>query len=187
MSDRYDARRNHRSLPPNSLPSPARISSYSSIAPALGYQPSVHIVPQEPYGPTLAEVVYSIQGSHTPGIALASAPANVHGLWGKEQPFFAEMGMKASIRVNWPGYEPYSHQFTIKDARINANPISIARSVQLIADEMRRAINKLEGRPCTQPAWRVGRGFIEMEHLILIKVSRVSNGSVQPHFAVRRR
>jgi len=184
MSDRYDAGRNHPGLPRDSLPPIARTSSYSSLDIAtMGYQ---YPVPQAPYDSTLAEVLYNIQGSHTFGVALAPYPANVQHLMGRDQPFFPEMGMKASVRINWPGYEPYTHQFRIKDARVNARPITIARSVQLITDEMRRAIDMLEGRPCTRPEWRLGRGFIQVEHLILVKVAKVSNGSLQPHFAVRR-
>jgi len=97
MSDHYDARRNHPTLPPDSLPPRARTSTYSSLVTAMGYQSPV---PQALYGRTLAEVQYNIRGSHTTGVALAPYPANVQHLVGTNEPFFGEMGKKASIRVN---------------------------------------------------------------------------------------
>ncbi|KAI0032430.1 hypothetical protein K488DRAFT_11394, partial [Vararia minispora EC-137] len=102
-------------------------------------------------------------------------------LHARDEQMFVQHGPSISLRLNWPGYQPWTRQIPTRDFRNPPGPITrdkltknIAKSIQRFIEEQRhREIEPIEEK------WRVGEGFIELEDLSLLRLDNVSKGSWQ--------
>ncbi|KAN0129303.1 hypothetical protein V8E53_012884 [Lactarius tabidus] len=117
------------------------------------------------------------------GISLKDA---MHGrfarLVSRDEPMFQERGPSISIRINWPGYQPWSRQIPTRDFR--NPPMSITRSklAKNVAKSVARFIAEHKGRQMEEGidlAWLVGPGKIDVFDLVLVRLDHVSKGSWQ--------
>ncbi|KAA1468803.1 hypothetical protein DENSPDRAFT_772093 [Dentipellis sp. KUC8613] len=117
------------------------------------------------------------------GISMQDAMHNRFGnLLGRDDLMFKERGPSISVRINWPGYAPWSRQIPTRDFRNPPGPITRAKLAKNVAKSVKRFIEEHQHRPMEEdgdPAWRVGRPNIDLFDLILIQLDHVSRGSWQ--------
>ncbi|OJT09610.1 hypothetical protein TRAPUB_13917 [Trametes pubescens] len=166
---------------------------------AQRYSPSLagEIVPQPTYRPHTqsdrrryveqveleAPILFFSHGAM--GIPLADAISSrfMH-LQGRDDPMFAERGPSVSIRLNWPGYAPWSRQIPTRDFRSPPHPVTRAKLARNVAKTIKRFIDEMSGRrmeDSSQGKWRVGGRHINLEDLMLVGLQHVSMGSWQAH------
>ncbi|KAI0255572.1 hypothetical protein BJV78DRAFT_1279317 [Lactifluus subvellereus] len=85
-----------------------------------------------------------------------------------------------SIRINWPGYGDWNTQITIKDQTPAHNTIPLEKFAKRVASAVCKFLDGAQRVHGNDPNWRVGNGGITKEHVILIGVVHVSQGSWQP-------
>jgi len=162
-----------------------RLSSYSELASAL----EDILVPQKLYVGTDAlfhpqpPVRLIVNGRR--GIPLAKALAkDFTGLERKDTPAFQQpVGIKSSIRINWPGYADYTRQLTINSVE-KGKPTILALLAHLVAKEMQRFIDGNANMTGKDRKWQLNSPAVNMNTLLLTEVRHVSAGSIQPTFAV---
>jgi len=117
------------------------------------------------------------------GISLKDA---MHGrfvrLISRDEPMFQERGPSISVRINWPGYQPWSRQIPTRDFRNPPGPITRAKLAKNVAKSVARFISEHKGRPMEEDgdlAWLVGPGKIDVFDLVLVRLDHVSKGSWQ--------
>jgi hypothetical protein len=117
------------------------------------------------------------------GIPLRDA---LHGrfakLVGRDEPMFQERGPSISVRLNWPGYQPWSRQIPTRDFRNPPGPITRSKLAKNVAKSVARFIVEHQGRPMEEdgePIWAVGARKIEVTDLVLVRLDHVSKGSWQ--------
>jgi len=117
------------------------------------------------------------------GIPLRDA---MHGRFARlvqrDDPMFQERGPSISVRINWPGYQPWSRQIPTRDFRNPPEPMTRAKLAKNVAKSVARFIAEHKGRPMEEdgdPAWVVGPGKIDVFDLVLIRLDNVSKGSWQ--------
>ncbi|KAL1943096.1 hypothetical protein VTO73DRAFT_4767 [Trametes versicolor] len=121
----------------------------------------------------------------TMGIPLADAISSrfMH-LQGRDDPMFKERGPSVSIRLNWPGYAPWSRQIPTRDFRSPPHPVTRAKLARNVAKTIKRFIEEMNGRrmeDSSQARWRVGAHHIKLDDLMLVGLQHVSMGSWQAH------
>ncbi|KAI0270123.1 hypothetical protein BGY98DRAFT_1011770 [Russula aff. rugulosa BPL654] len=117
------------------------------------------------------------------GITLRDA---LHGrfarLVGRDEPMFQERGPSLSVRLNWPGYQPWSRQIPTRDFRNPPGPITRSKLSKNVAKCVARFMNEHQGRPMEEdgdPIWAVGSKKIDVTDLVLVRLDHVSKGSWQ--------
>lgn len=124
------------------------------------------------------------------GIPLKDA---MHGrfarLVSRDEPMFQERGPSISVRINWPGYQPWSRQIPTRDFRNPPGPITRAKLAKNVAKSVARFIVEHKGRPMEEdgdPAWAVGPHKIDVFDLVLVRLDHVSKGSWQAQLQLLR-
>ncbi|VDC03197.1 unnamed protein product [Peniophora sp. CBMAI 1063] len=116
------------------------------------------------------------------GFPLKDALNHRYGaLEAREEPMFVQHGPSISLRLNWPGYQPWTRQIPTRDFRNPPGPITRDKLTKNVAKSVQRFIEEQKSREI-EPAeeqWRVGEGFIELEDLLLLRLDNVSKGSWQ--------
>jgi len=136
----------------------------------VNLEPSIHFFMQKP---------------DEEGIPLRDA---MHGrfarLVSRDEPMFQERGPSISVRINWPGYQPWSRQIPTRDFRNPPGPITRAKLAKNVAKSVARFITEHKGRQMEEdgdPAWAVGPHNIDVFDLVLVRLDHVSKGSWQAH------
>jgi len=176
--------------PPKSSPEPERPLAFSGhrrgpMVPQKRYKPHtssdrrryVDEVNLEP------SIFFYMQKPDEAGIPLRDA---MHGrfahLVARDEPMFQERGPSISVRINWPGYQPWSRQIPTRDFRNPPGPITRAKLAKNVAKSVGRFIAEHKGRPMEEDgdaAWIVGGGHIDVFDLVLVRLDHVSKGSWQ--------
>jgi hypothetical protein len=143
----------------------------------INLEPSIHFYMQRP---------------DEEGIPLRDA---MHGrfarLVARDEPMFQERGPSISVRINWPGYQPWSRQIPTRDFRNPPGPITRAKLAKNVAKSVARFIAEHKGRPMEEdgdPIWSVGPGSqkIDVFDLVLVRLDHVSKGSWQAQLQLFR-
>lgn len=135
-------------------------------------------------------IAFFMQKPDEAGIPLKDA---MHGrfarLVARDEPMFQERGPSISVRINWPGYQPWSRQIPTRDFRNPPGPITRAKLAKNVAKSVARFIAEHKGRPMEEdgdPAWSVGPHKIDVFDLVLVRLDHVSKGSWQAHLQLLR-
>ncbi|KAI0741532.1 hypothetical protein C8Q80DRAFT_1110611 [Daedaleopsis nitida] len=176
-----------------------RESSVLQIAERIGHPLGGVLVPQKTYRPhTLSDRRRYVEEvnldepimfyTHAPigcGILLKDAfSSKFSSLEGRDDSMFAGRGPSVSIRLNWPGYAPWSRQIPTRDFRSPPQPITRAKLARNVAKTVLRFIQEMENQQQEDPSearWRVGSRAIHLEDLALVGLQHVSMGSWQAH------
>jgi len=100
----------------------------------------------------------------------------------RDEPMFQERGPSISVRINWPGYQPWSRQIPTRDFRNPPGPITRGKLAKNVAKSVARFIAEHKDRPVEaddDPAWALGPGKIDVFDLVLVRLDHVSKGSWQ--------
>lgn len=138
----------------------------------------------------LRQTIYFFSSDpHEWGITLEDALRfRLKNLQDKDDPMFEGCGPSVSIRIEWPGYRPWTKQIPTMDFKTPKGPITRAKLAKNIANCIRRFVEWAEKQSMEADAdrkWRVGRKYIKMEHLMLVSLHHVSKGSWQPQLRLR--
>jgi len=124
------------------------------------------------------------------GIPLKDA---MHGRFARlahrDEAMFQERGPSISVRINWPGYQPWSRQIPTRDFRNPPGPITRGKLAKNVAKSVARFITEHKDRPMEEdgdPAWAVGPGQIDVFDLVLVRLDHVSKGSWQAQLQLLR-
>ncbi|KAI0629175.1 hypothetical protein C8Q77DRAFT_1066093 [Trametes polyzona] len=175
------------------------------IAQQIGHPFAGELVPQPDYRPHTqsdrrryveqvnldAPILFFMQNPTSMGIPLRDAISSrfMH-LSGRDDPMFEGRGPSVSIRLNWPGYAPWSRQIPTRDFRSPPHPVTRAKLARNVAKTINRFIKEMSTRPMEDPSqarWRVGPQHIRLEDLLLVGLQHVSMGSWQAHVRLVRR
>jgi hypothetical protein len=106
----------------------------------------------------------------------------------RDEPMFQERGPSISVRINWPGYQPWGRQIPTRDFRNPPGPITRAKLAKNVAKSVARFIAEHKGRQMEEdgdPAWLVGPGKIDVFDLVLVRLDHVSKdgwqAQLRPH------
>ncbi|KNZ75098.1 hypothetical protein J132_04582, partial [Termitomyces sp. J132] len=111
------------------------------------------------------------------GISLIDAlHSRVRRLRQRDEPVFEGRGPSISVRIQWPGYRPWSRQIPTKDFRSPPQPITKAKLAKNIAKCVERFLSARTGTPLeddVDPRWKVGlrNHEIKLEDLYLASSS----------------
>ncbi|KAI0269024.1 hypothetical protein BGY98DRAFT_1016625 [Russula aff. rugulosa BPL654] len=125
------------------------------------------------------------------GIPLKDA---LHGRFARlverDEPMFKDRGLTTTkIRINWPGYNPWSRQIPIRDFRSPPGPITRSKLAKNVAKCVRRFIVEHRGRPMEEDGesiWALGARKIEINDLVLVRLDHVSKNSWQAQLQLLR-
>lgn len=125
------------------------------------------------------------------GIPLVDAMHNRFArLVGRDDQMFADRGPSISVRINWPGYPPWSRQIPTRDFRNPPGPITRAKLAKNVAKSVLRFIQEHKDRVMEEDgdvAWKVGGSrAIELNDLVLVRLDHVSKGSWQAQLQLLR-
>lgn len=97
-------------------------------------------------------------------------------------------GDTISIRIEWPGYPSFTKQIASKDWRKKRSPNTREMLAFKVAGAVHAFFKKHANTPCDPPnsRWRIGPNGIRIEHLVLVSLHRVSQGSWQPKLCLIR-
>ncbi|KAH9059703.1 hypothetical protein EDB87DRAFT_1562947 [Lactarius vividus] len=90
------------------------------------------------------------------------------------------------IRINWPGYDDWSGQIMTKDQTPAHNTITVDKFAKRVASAVCRFMDDHSRVHGGDARWRIGPGGITRDHVILIGVVHVSQGSWQPILQLNR-
>ncbi|KIK80097.1 hypothetical protein PAXRUDRAFT_159591, partial [Paxillus rubicundulus Ve08.2h10] len=105
------------------------------------------------------------------------------------EPAFSSIGPSVSIRMQWPGYQPYHKSISTKDYSSTRRPINISKLAKLVAKRIQLFMEIMSKRPMeigSDQQWRVGPHHITLDDLILVSLHHISRGSWQPQIRLRR-
>ncbi|KAI0644171.1 hypothetical protein C8Q79DRAFT_131748 [Trametes meyenii] len=108
----------------------------------------------------------------------------------RDDSMFEGRGPSVSIRLNWPGYAPWTRQIPTKDFRSPPHPITRSKLARNVAKVIKRFIDEtqdLSQEDETMARWRVGKNYIKLEDLMLVGLQHVSMGSWQAHVRLMKR
>ncbi|KAI0249605.1 hypothetical protein BJV78DRAFT_1129465 [Lactifluus subvellereus] len=79
------------------------------------------------------------------------------------------------VRIKWPGYDDWSKQIMTRDRTSSHSTITLEKLAKRVANAVCHFLD------CRDPAWQVGgTNGIKKDHVILIGLVHVSQGSWQP-------
>ncbi|KIL00747.1 hypothetical protein PAXRUDRAFT_598900 [Paxillus rubicundulus Ve08.2h10] len=181
-----------------------------------------HFIPQKVYQPyteadrlryiqdiTLKQTIFFYSNNQSElGISLEDAlKQRFKHLDDKDEPMFIGCGPSVSIRLQWPGYRPWTKQIPTMDFKNPKGPITKIKLAKNIANCVRRFIEvgPLESlhlcplidvyskvgdtkamEPDSDRRWKVGKRNIKVEDLVLVSLHHVSKGSWQPQLRLRK-
>lgn len=90
------------------------------------------------------------------------------------------------IRINWPGYGEWNSQIMTKDQTPAHNTITTEKFAKRVASAVCRFMEEHTRVHGGDPRWSIGPGGITKDHVILIGVVHVSQGSWQPILQLNR-
>ncbi|KAH9967214.1 hypothetical protein BC827DRAFT_1123572 [Russula dissimulans] len=135
-------------------------------------------------------IYFYMQRPDEEGIPLRDALHNRSArLVARDEPMFQERGPSISVRILWPGYQPWSRQIPTRDFRNPPGPLTRAKLAKNVAKCVVRFILEHKGRPMEEdsdPGWAVGPGKIDVFDLVLIRLDHVSKGSWQAQLQLIR-
>ncbi|KZT09952.1 uncharacterized protein LAESUDRAFT_645596 [Laetiporus sulphureus 93-53] len=138
-----------------------------------------------------APIMFYVTNPETCGISLRDAiNSRFMSLKDRDDPVLVDRGPSVSIRINWPGYVPWSKQIPTRDFRSPPQPITRAKLAKGVARVVQRFIDDMQTRNMeedAEPAWRVGAHGITLDDLDLVGLQHVSMGSWQAHLCLRPR
>ncbi|KAG7443628.1 uncharacterized protein BT62DRAFT_878195, partial [Guyanagaster necrorhizus] len=173
----------------------------------IGRSPAGHLfVPQLMYKPHTSSdrrryveevnldppIYFWVQDPSECGLPLSDAlHSRVRRLIDRDEPMFKDRGPSVSVRIEWPGYRPWSRQIPARDFRTPPCPITRSKLAKNVAKCVQRFIQERQAVPMeddSSPDWRVGTqpNTIRVEDLVLVSLHHVSMGSWQPHLRLRR-
>jgi hypothetical protein len=136
-----------------------------------------------------APIKFLVEHPSECGIGLKDAlHSRVTRLVGREALMFEGRGPSISIRLEWPGYRPWSRQIPTKDFKNPPGPITCAKLAKNVAKCIERFIKEMSNTAMEDDAdkrWKVGRGLISLDDLVLVSMHHVSMGSWQPQLRLR--
>ncbi|KAN0088540.1 hypothetical protein V8E55_005597 [Tylopilus felleus] len=134
-------------------------------------------------------IFFCVEDSHELGIPLDDAlKQRLKHLKDKDDLMFVGCGPSVSIRIQWPGYQPWSKQIPTMDFKTPKGPITRAKLAKNIATCIRRFQEYVQNKPMeaeSDKRWKVGNCHIKVEDLILVSLHHVSKGSWQPQLRLR--
>ncbi|KAG1722642.1 uncharacterized protein EDB91DRAFT_1088063 [Suillus paluster] len=97
-------------------------------------------------------------------------------------------GDTVSIRIEWPGYPSFTKQIASKDWKKERSFNTRERLAMKVAGAVASFFRKHANTPCDPPnsSWRIGPNGIRVEHVVLVSLHRVSQGSWQPKLCLLR-
>ncbi|KAH9989904.1 hypothetical protein BJV74DRAFT_447439 [Russula compacta] len=101
---------------------------------------------------------------------------------------YAPLGGQSSlqVRIKWPGYEAWQRQLQVRDDTHWRNPITLAKFAQYIGRCVSVFLQNCEGRPTCDPKWKIGKGGILPNEVLVLGVVHVSSGTWQPILALTK-
>lgn len=109
-------------------------------------------------------------------------------LYGRDDQMFRDRGPSVSIRINWPGYTPWSRQIPTRDFRSPPGPITRAKLAKNVAKTVQRFLAEKKDKKMEDEAedkYRVAR--IDIDDIEIVGLQHVSMGSWQAHLRLRPR
>ncbi|KAG8220889.1 hypothetical protein J3R82DRAFT_2388 [Butyriboletus roseoflavus] len=123
------------------------------------------------------------------GVSLDDALKQKLGhLNGKDHRMFNDCGPSVSIRIQWPGYAPWSKQIPTMDFKTPKGHITRAKLAKNIATCVSRFAADMQEKPMEAESdirWKIGEQHIKVGDLILVSLHHVSKGSWQPQLRLR--
>jgi len=110
------------------------------------------------------------------------------GLVRGEETVFHGCSSTISLRIEWPGYKPWTDQIRTLDWREPPNKITRCKLVTEIAKRLDKFLQQCRSTPVDLDAnwWRAGvQGGIQLENIVVVGIERVALGSWQPHLMYR--
>ncbi|KAG2144109.1 uncharacterized protein EDB93DRAFT_1087867 [Suillus bovinus] len=97
-------------------------------------------------------------------------------------------GDTISIRIEWPGYPSFTKQIASKDWKKRRSPNTRERLAFKVAGAVQSFFREHANTQCdsSNSRWRIGANGILIEHLALVSLHRVSQGSWQPKLCLLR-
>ncbi|KAF9643161.1 hypothetical protein BDM02DRAFT_3104782 [Thelephora ganbajun] len=148
------------------------------------------VVPQRLYARTgdrkkHESIAFKVNGRL--GIPIRDAIKKIYaGLEGRDDPVLVEQSSVIQLRLEWPGYPPWSRKIRLDDWKKASQRISLKKLATEVSKCLERFIlvhaDKHSDRECSD--WRVGPEFIEVNRLVLIALDNVSKGSWQPRIGL---
>ncbi|KII85834.1 hypothetical protein PLICRDRAFT_115115 [Plicaturopsis crispa FD-325 SS-3] len=130
-------------------------------------------------------IIFHVRNPDEWGIPLTDALRTIHRrLHDRDEQVFQHRGPSVSIRIEWPGYAPWSRQIPTKDFRNPPGPITRQKLAKNIAKNVQRFLDHAAKKAMDEEAdgrWRIGPRGIKFEDLALVSLHHVSMGSWQPH------
>ncbi|GJE92940.1 hypothetical protein PsYK624_090990 [Phanerochaete sordida] len=121
-----------------------------------------------------------------PGVRLSNALNKVFQNLAKsnEVPKLSEQAKKITIRINWPGYQPWSYVVHAFDHSYEVRPITLAKLAHEVAKTVRLLKNDMATSGTVSPDWSLNN--VNIEELVLLELRHVSTGSWQPVLCLDR-
>ncbi|KAI0820365.1 hypothetical protein BC628DRAFT_1330692 [Trametes gibbosa] len=175
------------------------------LAQMYGHPSGGELVPQPDYRPHTQSdrrryveqveldppILFFTQNPLAMGIPLGDAiSSRFMQLVDRDDPMLKDRGPSVSIRLNWPGYAPWSRQIPTRDFRSPPQPVTRAKLARNVAKTIKRFIDEMDNHRMeddSQAMWRVGKHHIRLEDLLLVGLQHVSMGSWQAHVRLIRR
>ncbi|KIJ15066.1 hypothetical protein PAXINDRAFT_11986 [Paxillus involutus ATCC 200175] len=91
-----------------------------------------------------------------------------------------------TLRVLWPGYEPFSKTLSTKNWAKQRSPITRGKLAEFVATAIRYLFkkNRNEAYNRDYAPWNVGPNGIQLKDIVLVAVHHVSKGSWQPELCL---
>lgn len=163
---------------------PTRLSAEQAIGRQLRPGP---LVPQRAYSapfsagnkPMQVEFRLESGGTGVPMRLLQDAGANDLPIEGADtSPFSESVASTITLRIWWPGYVQYSRRMTMRKATGLLTRCELAMAVSEVFKEFIEEAREDPNDP-GQSKWRIGRGRITVNDLVLLRLYQVSQGSWQ--------
>ncbi|GJE93018.1 hypothetical protein PsYK624_091770 [Phanerochaete sordida] len=112
-------------------------------------------------------------------------PESLSGSWCSEPGMPSDSGQKAQIRLNWPGRSDYVKSINVHNFGKHRRPISKIKLLTRIAEAVQDMVeaNERTAGP-EEDLWRIGKGGVRFENIVLHSLENVSKGSWQPKLSL---
>ncbi|KAG1797691.1 uncharacterized protein HD556DRAFT_234643 [Suillus plorans] len=193
VTPRITGASNVHSLPSSGGTSSTTTSSISSSVPGRG-----STVPQELYNVGTTHAFHFTTGSGMPVVFNVAEGAGIPlelllhrqttHLQARDDRISDMSGDTISIRIEWPGYPSFTKQIASKDWKKTRSPNTRERLAVKVAGAVYSFFKEHAKTECDPPnsRWRIGPNGIRIEHLALVSLHRVSQGSWQPKLCLLR-
>lgn len=110
------------------------------------------------------------------------------GLVGGDETVLHNCSSTVSLRIEWPGYKPWTDQIRTLDWREPPNKITRCKLATESAKRLEKFLQRCHSTPVDPDAimWRAGvQGGIQLQNIVVVALERVALGSWQPHLMYR--